>query len=89
MCDLEKIGLVDQDWLGCNLSGLLLLRTLVVVGRRLQFESVEVALDMEVYLVPSPSETWLGMWEGLSGGCKAGLNLRRCNHNLAVFAPVG
>ena len=32
MCDLEKLGLVDQNWLERNLSALLL-RTLVV-GRR-------------------------------------------------------
>ena len=37
--------LVDQNWLKRSLSGLLL-RTLVV-GRRQQSESIEVALDME------------------------------------------
>ena len=36
---------VDQNWLERNLSDLLL-RTLVV-GRRQQSESIEVALDME------------------------------------------
>ena len=47
MCGLEKLGLVDQNWLesNSNLSALLL-RTLVV-GRRQQSESIEVALDME------------------------------------------
>ena len=45
MCGLEKLGLVGQNWLERNLSGLLL-RTLVV-GRRQQSESIEVALDME------------------------------------------
>ena len=45
MCVLEKLELVGQNWLERNLSGLLL-RTLVV-GRRQQFESIEVALDME------------------------------------------
>ena len=44
-CGLEKLGFVDQNWLERNLSSLLL-RTLVVV-RRLQSESIEVALDME------------------------------------------
>ena len=44
-CCLEKLGLVDQNWLERNLSGLLL-RTLVV-GRRQQSESIEVALDMK------------------------------------------
>ena len=45
MCGLEKLGLVDQNWLERNLSPLLL-RTLVV-GRRQQSESIEAALDME------------------------------------------
>ena len=45
MCGLEKLGLVDQNWLEGNFSDLLL-RTLVV-GRRQQSESIEVALDME------------------------------------------
>ena len=44
-CDLEKLGLVDQNWLERNLSSVLL-RTLVV-GRRQQSESIDVALDME------------------------------------------
>ena len=44
MCGLEKLGLVDQNWLERNLSGLLL-RTLVV-GRRQQSESIEAALDI-------------------------------------------
>ena len=43
-CGLEKLGLVDQNWLERNLSALLL-RTLIV-GRRQQFELIEVALDM-------------------------------------------
>ena len=46
MCGFEKLGLVDQNWLERNLSGLLL-RTLVV-GRRQQSESIEVALNMEL-----------------------------------------
>ena len=45
MCGLETLGLVDQNWLERNVSALLL-RTLVV-GRRQQSESIEVALDME------------------------------------------
>ena len=45
MCGLEKLGLVDQNWLERNLSALLL-RTLVM-GRRQQSESIEVALDIE------------------------------------------
>ena len=45
MCSLEKLGLVDQTLLERNLFALLL-RTLVV-GRRQQSESIEVALDME------------------------------------------
>ena len=43
MCDLEKLGFVDQNWWERTLSSLLL-RTLVV-GRRQQSESIEVALD--------------------------------------------
>ena len=46
MCGLEELGLVDQNWLERNLSALLL-RTLLVVGRRQQTESIEAALDME------------------------------------------
>ena len=42
---LEKLGLVDQNWLERGLSALLL-RTLVV-GRRQQSESIEAALHME------------------------------------------
>ena len=45
MCGLEKLGFFYQDWLERNLSSLLL-RTLVV-DRRQQSESIEVALDME------------------------------------------
>ena len=45
MCGLEKSGFVDQNWLERNLSGLLL-RTLVM-SRRQQSESIEVALVME------------------------------------------
>ena len=45
MCDLEKLGLDDQKCLECNNMSSLLLRTLVV-GRRQQSESIEVALDM-------------------------------------------
>ena len=44
-CGLEKLGLVDQNWLERNFS-VFLLRTLVV-GRRQHSESIEVALDME------------------------------------------
>ena len=43
LCGLEKLGFVDQNWLERNLSSLLP-RTLVV-GRRQQSESIEVALD--------------------------------------------
>ena len=45
MCCLEKLGLVDQNWLERTFP-VLLLRTLVV-GRRQHSESIEVALDME------------------------------------------
>ena len=45
LCDFEKLGLVDRNWLEHNLSGLLL-RTLLV-GRRQHSESIDVALDME------------------------------------------
>ena len=45
MCVLEKLGLVDQNWLERNFS-VFLLRTLVVV-RRQHSESIEVALNME------------------------------------------
>ena len=45
MCDLEKLGLVDQNRLERNLFGLLL-RTLAV-GKRQQSESIGVARDME------------------------------------------
>ena len=45
MCGLEKLGLVDQNWLERNFS-VFLLRTLVV-GRRQHSESIDVALDME------------------------------------------
>ena len=44
MYSLEKLGLVDQNWSERDLSALLL-RTLAA-GRRQQFESVEVALDI-------------------------------------------
>ena len=44
-CGLEKLGLVDQNWLERNFSGFLL-RTLVV-GKRQHSESIEVALDTE------------------------------------------
>ena len=42
---LRNFDLLDQNWFDRNLS-VLLLRTLVV-GRRQQSESIEVALDME------------------------------------------
>ena len=45
ICGLEKIGLIDQNWLERN-SSAMLLRTLVV-GRRQQSKSIEAALDME------------------------------------------
>ena len=45
MCGLEKLGLVDQNWLERNLSALML-RTLFV-GRRQQSESIDAALDLE------------------------------------------
>ena len=44
MCGLEKLGIVDQNWLE-RLSDLLL-RTLVV-GRRQQSKSIEAALNMK------------------------------------------
>ena len=44
-CDIEKLGLVDQNCLERDLSALLL-RTLAV-GRQQQSESIEVALDMD------------------------------------------
>ena len=45
MCGLEKLGLVDQNWLKRNFP-VFLPRTLVV-GRRQHSESIEVASDME------------------------------------------
>ena len=45
MCGLEKLGLVDQNWLG-RIFFVFLLRTLIV-DRRQHSESIEVALDME------------------------------------------
>ena len=45
MCGLEKLRLVDQNWLERNFS-VCLLRTLAV-GRRQHSDSIEVALDME------------------------------------------
>ena len=48
MCGLDKLGLiVDQNWLERNFPVFLLRTTLLVVGRRQHFESIEVALDME------------------------------------------
>ena len=44
MRGLEKLRLVDQNWLERNVSGFLL-RTLVV-GRRQHSESIEVDLDI-------------------------------------------
>ena len=46
MCGLEKLGIVDQNWLERIYLSDLLLRTLVV-GRRQQSESIEAALGME------------------------------------------
>ena len=45
-CGLEKLGLVDQNWLVERNLSALLLRTLFV-GRRKTSESIEAALDME------------------------------------------
>ena len=45
MCGLEKLGLVDQNWLERDLSALLL-RTLAL-GSRQRSESIEVVPDME------------------------------------------
>ena len=45
MCSLEKLGLVDQNWLESNFP-FFLPRTLAV-GRRQHSESIEAALDME------------------------------------------
>ena len=45
MCGLEKLRLVDQNWLE-RIFFIFLPRTLVV-GRRQYSESIEVALDME------------------------------------------
>ena len=46
MCGLDKLGLlVDQNWLGRDLSSLLLIT--LAVGRRQQSESIEIALDIE------------------------------------------
>ena len=45
MRGLEKLSLVDQNWLESIFSGSLL-RTLVLGGRQ-HSESIEVALDME------------------------------------------
>ena len=45
ICDLEKLGLVDQNGLKRGLSAFLL-RTLAM-GRRQQSKSIEVALDVE------------------------------------------
>ena len=45
MYGLEKLGLVDQNWLERNSSGLLLRK--LVVGKRHQSESIEAALDMK------------------------------------------
>ena len=44
ICGLKKLGLVDQNWLARNFSGLLL--TTLVVGRRRQSESIEAALNI-------------------------------------------
>ena len=43
---LEKLGIIDQNWLERTFFPGFLLRTLVV-GRRQHSESIEVALDME------------------------------------------
>ena len=46
MCGLEKLGLVDQNWLERSFS--VFLRRTLVVGRRQHSESIEVALDVIV-----------------------------------------
>ena len=46
MCGLEKLGLVDQNWLERKFYGFLL-RTLVVGGRQ-QSDSIEVVLHTEL-----------------------------------------
>ena len=46
MCGLEKLGIVDQNWLERTLSALLL--SSLVVGRRQQSESIEAALYKEL-----------------------------------------
>ena len=45
MCGLEKLGLVDQNWLERDVSALLLRR--LAVGRQQLSESIGAALDME------------------------------------------
>ena len=45
MCGLEKLGLVDQNWLERDLSALL--PKTLAVGRRQQYESIQFALVME------------------------------------------
>ena len=45
LCGLDKLGLIDRNWLEPDLSALLL--ETLVVGRCQQSESIEVTLDME------------------------------------------
>ena len=58
ICGLEKLGLVDQNWLERNLSAMLL-RTLVV-GRRQKSESIEVGISIYMEL-----GAWLRPGEGI------------------------
>ena len=50
MCGLEKLGLVDQNWLERIFSALLL--RALVVGRLQQSESIEVTLDVRRFDEP-------------------------------------
>ena len=56
MCGLEKLGLVDYNWLERDLSAMLL-RTLAVC-RRQESESIKVALDIELRRVDEPFRHW-------------------------------
>ena len=44
MCGLEKLGIIDQNWLERIVP---FVAETLVVGRRQQSESIEAALDME------------------------------------------
>ena len=77
----QSVQVFLRDNEAINLS----LNTIIVVVRVLYIPCAAV-------LVPSPSETsyWDMSVEGLYGGCRAGLALKRCNQT-DVFAihPVG